>query len=93
VLDDETEGFARVHVDRKGRIVGATLVSRTAGETIGELVLAMQHGVRLGMLASTVHPYPTQAEVIRKLGDAYQRTRLTPRVRRWLEALLRWRRR
>jgi pyruvate/2-oxoglutarate dehydrogenase complex dihydrolipoamide dehydrogenase (E3) component len=93
VLDGEVDGFARVHADRKGRILGATLVSRHAGESIGELVLAMTAGVRLGTIAATVHPYPTQAEAIRKLGDAFQRTRLTPRVRRLFEILLRWRRR
>ncbi|MEO8841457.1 MAG: mercuric reductase [Kofleriaceae bacterium] len=92
VLDGETEGFARVHADRKGRIVGATLVSRHAGETIGELALAMTHGLGLGALASTIHPYPTQAEAVRKLGDAYQRTRLTPRVRRLFGWLMRRRR-
>ncbi len=92
VLDGETEGFARVHADRKGRILGATVVSRHAGESIGELVLAMTYGLRLGALAATIHPYPTQAEVIRKLGDAYQRTRLTPRVRGVFERFLRWRR-
>ncbi len=92
ILDGETTGFARVHADRKGRILGATLVGRHAGESIGELVLAMTHGIRLGGIASTIHPYPTQAEAMRKLGDAYQRTRLTPRVRRLFELLLRWRR-
>lgn len=92
-LDGETLGFARVHADRKGRIFGATLVARHAGESIGELVLAMTAGLRLGTLASTVHPYPTQADAIRKLGDAYQRTRLTSGVRRVLETILRWRRR
>ncbi len=92
ILDGETTGFARVHADRRGRILGATLVSRHAGETIGELALAMTHGLRLGAVASTIHPYPTQAEAVRKLGDAYQRTRLTPRLRRVLGWLMRRRR-
>lgn len=92
ILDGETAGFARVHADRKGRILGATLVSRHAGETIGELALAMTHGLSLGALSSTIHPYPTQADAVRRLGDAYQRTRLTPRVARLLAAILRWRR-
>jgi pyruvate/2-oxoglutarate dehydrogenase complex dihydrolipoamide dehydrogenase (E3) component len=93
ILDGETEGFARIHADRKGRILGGTLVSRHAGESIGEIVLAMTAGIRLGQLAGAIHPYPTQAEAIRKLGDAYLRTRLTPRVRRLLDTVLRWRRR
>jgi len=55
-------------------------------------VLALSRGVGLGSFAATIHPYPTQAEVLRKLGDAYNRTRLTPRVKRLFERLLAWRR-
>lgn len=91
-LDGDTEGFARAHVDRKGRILGVTLVSRHAGESIGEAVLAMTRGIPIGALSSTIHPYPTQAEALKRLGDAFQRTRLTPRVRGLFERLLRWRR-
>jgi pyruvate/2-oxoglutarate dehydrogenase complex dihydrolipoamide dehydrogenase (E3) component len=92
VLDGETEGFARVHVDRKSRILGATLVARHAGETIGEVVLAMTAGLGLDMIGGTIHPYPTQAEALRKLADARQRMRLTPGVKRLFETVLRWRR-
>jgi pyruvate/2-oxoglutarate dehydrogenase complex dihydrolipoamide dehydrogenase (E3) component len=93
VLDGETEGFAAVHV-RKGsdRIVGATLVAAHAGETIGEVALAMTQRLGLATLGNTIHPYPTQAEVLKRLGDAYQRMRLTPRVAGWLRWLLSWRR-
>ena len=62
--------------------------SRHAGEMISELTLAIVHKVGLRKIANTIHPYPTQAEAIRKLGDAYNRTRLTPLVKdlfaRWL---------
>lgn len=92
VLDGDDDGFARVHADRKGRILGATLVSRHAGESIGEMVLAMTHGLRLPALAQAIHPYPTQAEAWKRLGDAYQRTRLTPGARSFLERILSWRR-
>lgn len=91
LLDGEGEGFVKVHV-REGTdtIVGATIVSRHAGEMLSELTVAMVHGVGLGRIARTVHPYPTQAEAIRKLGDAYQRSRLTPLVRRVLSRWLAW---
>jgi pyruvate/2-oxoglutarate dehydrogenase complex dihydrolipoamide dehydrogenase (E3) component len=91
-LEDDPDGFARVHVDRKGRIRGATIVTRGAGDLIGEVSLAMTHGLGLPALSSTIHPYPTRAEVLRKLGDAYQRTRLTPGLRRWFARFLGWRR-
>ena len=79
---------------RAGRdtILGATLVARHAGEMISEATLAMVAGAGLGTIASTIHPYPTQAEVFKRAGDAYRRTRLTPRIRRLFEVFLRWRR-
>ena len=41
-LDGETDGFARVHYDKKtGKILGGTIVARHAGEMIGELTLAI----------------------------------------------------
>ena len=92
VLEGETEGFARVHVDRKGKILGATLVARHAGEMLGEIVLAMNAGLGLGAIASTILPYPTQAEVWKRVGDAYSRTRLTPGLKRLFERILKWRR-
>jgi pyruvate/2-oxoglutarate dehydrogenase complex dihydrolipoamide dehydrogenase (E3) component len=87
VLDGETDGFATVHVRRgSDRIVGATVVAAHAGDLIAEVALAMTRGLGLAAIADTVHPYPTQAESLKKLGDAYQRTRLTP----WVAGLFRW---
>jgi pyruvate/2-oxoglutarate dehydrogenase complex dihydrolipoamide dehydrogenase (E3) component len=93
VLDGETEGFARAHVARRGgRILGATLVARHAGESIGEVALAMTRGLGIGALGATIHPYPTQAEALKRLGDEHQRRRLTPGLKRFLEAWFRVRR-
>jgi len=87
VIDGEDDGFLRVHL-KKGsdRILGATLVATHAGDMISELTLAMTAGIGLGAIAGTIHPYPTQAEVMKKAADAYNRTRLTPTVK----ALFRW---
>jgi pyruvate/2-oxoglutarate dehydrogenase complex dihydrolipoamide dehydrogenase (E3) component len=86
LLDGDADGFAKFHV-RKGsdQIVGATIVSRHAGDMIGEVALAMTGKLGLKTLAKTIHPYPTHAEALKKLGDAYNKTRLTPTVR-WLFA-------
>lgn len=94
VLDGEEAGFVKFHV-RKGRdeILGATIVARHAGEMIGEVGVAMAAGVGLGKLASVIHPYPTQAEALRQCGDAYNRTRLTPTVKKWMARWLEWQRR
>ena len=91
VLDGEAAGFLRIMVEEgRDRILGATVVAAHAGEMIGEISLAMTSGVGLGRIAAAIHPYPTQAEAIRKLGDAYNRTRVTPAVRALLRTVLRW---
>ena len=94
VLDGETEGFARVHL-RKGtdKILGATIVTRHAGEMINEFSLAITSGLGISAIGKTIHPYPTQGEVIKRLADTYNRTRLTPFVKRVLSGWLKWQRR
>jgi pyruvate/2-oxoglutarate dehydrogenase complex dihydrolipoamide dehydrogenase (E3) component len=91
ILDGEAEGFVKAHV-RKGtdRILGATVVARHAGEMISELTLAMVGRLGLKTLARTIHPYPTQAEAIKKVADAYSRTRLRPWVKWLLNKWLAW---
>jgi len=91
LADGEEEGLVKIHV-RKGtdRILGATIVARHAGEMVSEISVAMAAGLGLGALAGVIHPYPTQAEAIRQLGDAYNRTRLTPFVKKLFSRWLAW---
>ena len=93
ILEGETDGFVRVHV-RQGTdvIVGATIVGAGAGNLISEITLAMTHGLGLKKIAATIHPYPTQAEAIRRVGDQYNRTRLTPRTKALLSTMIKWQR-
>jgi pyruvate/2-oxoglutarate dehydrogenase complex dihydrolipoamide dehydrogenase (E3) component len=94
ILEGETEGFARVHYDRKsGRILGGTIVARHAGEMVGQLTLAITTGQKMSALASMIQPYPTQAEVIKRIGDAYMREKLTPGVKKLFSRWFAWRRR
>jgi pyruvate/2-oxoglutarate dehydrogenase complex dihydrolipoamide dehydrogenase (E3) component len=93
VLDGETEGFAKVHVKKgKDTILGATVVARHAGDLIGLYTTAITHGLGLRALSSVIQPYPTQAEAVRKTGDQYNRTRLTPTLKRLMNLWLRWQR-
>ena len=91
ILDGEEDGFVKVHV-RKGTdsIVAATIVAAHAGDLISEITLAMTHGLGLRKLGSTIHPYPTQADAIRRLGDQFNRTRLTPWVKSLFQRWLAW---
>jgi pyruvate/2-oxoglutarate dehydrogenase complex dihydrolipoamide dehydrogenase (E3) component len=93
IADGQEEGFVKVHVHKgTDRIAGATIVARRAGDLIGELTLAMVAGVGLGKLGGVIHPYPTQAEAIKHVGDACNRTRLTPFLKGLFGRILAWRR-
>jgi hypothetical protein len=72
--------------------MGATIIADHAGDLIGELTLAMKARLGLKTIAGAIHPYPTQAEAIRKTGDLYNRTRLTPFVKRVMQRWLAWQR-
>ena len=91
ILEGATEGFVRVHV-KKGtdQILGATIVAANAGDMISEITLAMTHGLGLKKIAEVIHPYPTQAEAIRTVGDVYNRSRLTPFVKSLFQKWLAW---
>ena len=83
VLDGEEDGFLRLHVKKGGdQILGATLVAEHAGDMISALCVAITNGVGLGKIATTIHPYPTQGEVLKKAADAWRRRKLTPGVKR-----------
>jgi len=91
VLDGEADGFVKVLVGPRGdQILGATIVADHAGDLISQLTLAMVGRLGLRTIAKTIYPYPTQAEAIKKIGDAYNRTRLTPTVKWLFEKWLSW---
>ncbi len=93
-MDGEEEGFVKIHVkDGSDRILGATVVARHAGEMIDGISLAIGSGMGLRALANVIHTYPTQAEAIKMVADAYNRTRLTPLVRSFSGSWLSWARR
>jgi pyruvate/2-oxoglutarate dehydrogenase complex dihydrolipoamide dehydrogenase (E3) component len=88
VVDEERDGFVRVH-HRRGRLVGCTVVSSRAGEMIAVPTDALMRHASLNQLAATIHPYPTQTAAFRAVGDIYRRSRLTPRVRAILKQYFR----
>ncbi len=92
VLEDETDGFVKIVHDKKGKVLGGTVVAAHAGEMIGELTTAVQHGTTLGTLSSVIHPYPTVADAIRRAGDMFNRTKLTPGKAKILSSILKFRR-
>ncbi len=93
ITDGEDEGFIKVLTEKgKGKILGATIVSSHAGEMISEITTAMVGGLSLGTFTEVIHPYPTQAEAVKRAAGEYTRTRLTPTVKRIFDTVMRLRR-
>ena len=86
-----TEGFAKVMIGRRGRVIGATVVGAQAGELIGLWALAVSKGLRIGDVAGMVAPYPTLGEVSKRAAGAYYAPRLfeSPWVKRAVRLLAR----
>ena len=87
--EQATAGLVKLVADRRGRLLGATLVGRHAGELLGPWILAVAGKVSLATLAGMVLPYPTRAEAgKRAAGSAFTGRLFSPRVRRLVRLLL-----
>ncbi len=94
ILDGEDEGFARVHIQKgSDKVLGATVVAAHAGDMIGEFSVAMKAGAGAKTIAGTIHPYPTQAEVNKKVVNLWRKAHFTPRTKALLTKLFAWMRR
>jgi len=84
----ETEGFAKAIVDKRGRILGATVVGLHAGELIQTWVLAIQEKIGIGRIAQMIAPYPTLGEVNKRVAGSYYTPKLfSSRTRRVVRLL------
>ncbi len=78
-----TVGQVKIITDRKARILGASVIGDRAGEILSEIQVAMTQGIKLSKFARIIHPYPTYAEVLTKMGKkaAIYQMRQNPLVR------------
>jgi len=90
VAERSTAGFAKLMV-KKGRLVGAAVIGNHAGETIHELVLAIQHKMKLSDLTGMIHAYPSYAQVNRRVAGQYFKDKLfSEKTRKIVRCLNRW---
>ena len=86
-----TEGFVKVICTRRGRILGADIVGKSAGELIHPWVLAVANRMKVSQLASYIAPYPTLGEAgKRAAGSFYTPALFSDRTRRVVRFLLRF---
>lgn len=94
VTEDTTVGFTRLIIDRRGKILGGTIVGPRAGESLAELTLAVRKGMTTSDIAGTTHAYPTYSDGVWNAAVADVRERLaSPGTRRAMAALIWFRRR
>ncbi len=85
-----TEGMIKVVVDRRGRVLGATIVGHAAGELLLPWIMTVQKRGKIGPMASVIAPYPTLGEVSKRVAGAYYTPSLfSERTRRIVRFLLR----
>jgi len=66
--EDDTEGFIKI-IHRNGKLLGATVVSKRAGEMINEYAIAITNGWSVGELSNTIHSYPTYGDMVGSLSS------------------------
>ncbi|CAG0985533.1 dihydrolipoamide dehydrogenase [Burkholderiales bacterium] len=85
--EGETEGFAKLVTDPKGRLLGAAIVGPHAGELIAECVLAVSKGMKAGDLSAAIHAYPTLVSINRRAADQRLKEGLTPSSKTWIKRI------
>jgi pyruvate/2-oxoglutarate dehydrogenase complex dihydrolipoamide dehydrogenase (E3) component len=94
VAEGQTDGFTRLAFNAKGRVIGATIVGPRAGESLNEVVLAIQQGLRGRDVAAAIHPYPTYSDGVWKVAiEQVQNQLQQPAMKIVTSALSRIRRR
>jgi dihydrolipoamide dehydrogenase len=61
----EDTGFVKILADKKGRILGGSIVAPRAGEMIQELAIAVQWKMKASKLDYTMHAYPTWSQAVK----------------------------
>jgi len=67
ICENDTDGFIKVIAKKDGTILGATIISGRAGETISEFIVAIKQNLKVADLAGAIHAYPTYSTAVQQL--------------------------
>ena len=76
ICDKKTDGFIKIILNKKGLIIGATIIGKNAGELIAPWVLAINTKQKIGAMAGIILPYPTLSEISKRVAGSYY----TPKI-------------
>ncbi len=74
--EHRTEGFIKIIVSQKGRILGADIAAPSAGEMIHFWTLAVSQKMKIGAVTGMIAPYPTLAEIGKRAAGNYYLAKL-----------------
>ncbi|MGD9800942.1 MAG: NAD(P)/FAD-dependent oxidoreductase [Parvularculaceae bacterium] len=84
----DTHGFIKAVIAKNGRILGATIVGKGAGDEIGLWSFAIANGLKIKAMTAYIAPYPTRGEISKRAGGAYYTPALfSPRTRKLVKLL------
>lgn len=67
----DTDGFIKVFVAKNGRILGATIAGRSAGDLIALWSFAIANRLKIGAMTNYIAAYPTRGEISKRAGGAF----------------------
>lgn len=82
ITDGQTSGMVKLITNGRGRILGGHVLGHGAGNLIGEITLAMKHGISAHALGATIHAYPTYSEAIRQAAEQYTKSKFRGALKR-----------
>jgi pyruvate/2-oxoglutarate dehydrogenase complex dihydrolipoamide dehydrogenase (E3) component len=86
-----TEGLVKVITNKRGKVMGATILGAHAGELIQPWILAISQGLKVSALATMIAPYPTLGEAgKRAAGSFYTESLFSARTKRIVRFLLKF---
>jgi pyruvate/2-oxoglutarate dehydrogenase complex dihydrolipoamide dehydrogenase (E3) component len=71
LAEGETVGRIKMLLDQKEKPIGVQILGPHAGDLLGEWVAILNAKVKLSTLAAAIHPYPTIAEINKKVAGTY----------------------
>jgi len=79
----DMRGMVKVITTRNGRILGASIVGKGAGDLLAPWTMALAQGLPISAMAGVISPYPTRGEASKRAaGDYYTPTLFGPRTRK-----------
>jgi pyruvate/2-oxoglutarate dehydrogenase complex dihydrolipoamide dehydrogenase (E3) component len=82
--ENDIEGFLKIILGKKNRIIGATMVGNRAGEIIPLASVAIRYGMKATAFMSQIFSYPTEAEIFKFASLASAKKSFKP----WMKSVI-----